>query len=84
MYWGEWAARARLLLPHHRSTTLNTALNQPLEPGIILYWAPRPYNLRQGRTRRAEDVPLINNWFREHCPSTAAVRKIILYYIIHN
>jgi len=36
-------------------------------PGIALYWAPRPFNLRSGRTRRAIDVPLVNSWFQEHC-----------------
>lgn len=36
--------------------------------GIALLWAPRPFNLRSGRTRRSVDVPLINNWFHEHCP----------------
>jgi hypothetical protein len=36
--------------------------------GIALYWAPRPFNLRTGRTRRACDVPLVNHWFQEHCP----------------
>jgi pre-mRNA-processing factor 8 len=34
--------------------TDNTAL------GISLYWAPRPFNMRSGFTRRAYDVPLIN------------------------
>ncbi|KAM3567194.1 hypothetical protein VYU27_010655, partial [Nannochloropsis oceanica] len=47
--------------------------------GIILYWSPRPFNLRQGRTRRAEDVPLINAWFKEHCTSTAAVKVRVSY-----
>lgn len=36
--------------------------------GIALLWAPRPFNLRSGRTRRSVDVPLINNWFHERCP----------------
>lgn len=43
--------------------------------GITLYWAPRPFNLRQGRTRRALDVPLVNAWFQEHCSHTAPVRR---------
>ena len=30
--------------------------------GISLYHAPRPFNLRSGRTRRALDIPLIKNW----------------------
>ena len=36
--------------------------------GIALLWAPRPFNLRSGRTRRSVDVPLVNTWFHEHCP----------------
>lgn len=37
--------------------------------GIALMWAPRPFNMRSGRTRRAIDVPLVKTWYREHCPS---------------
>lgn len=33
--------------------------------GISLYHAPRPFNLRSGRTRRVIDVPLIAHWYRE-------------------
>jgi len=33
--------------------------------GIALYHAPRPFNLRSGRTRRIIDVPLIGHWYRE-------------------
>ena len=31
--------------------------------GIALLWAPRPFNLRSGRTRRAIDVPLVKSWY---------------------
>lgn len=31
--------------------------------GIALLWAPRPFNMRSGRTRRAIDIPLIKNWW---------------------
>lgn len=34
-------------------------------PGIALYFAPRPFHMRSGRTRRAIDVPLIGHWARE-------------------
>lgn len=34
-------------------------------PGISLYFAPRPFHLRSGRTRRTIDVPLIGHWARE-------------------
>eukprot|EP00559_Dactyliosolen_fragilissimus_P008345 CAMPEP_0184861990 /NCGR_PEP_ID=MMETSP0580-20130426/6537_1 /TAXON_ID=1118495 /ORGANISM="Dactyliosolen fragilissimus" /LENGTH=2469 /DNA_ID=CAMNT_0027359673 /DNA_START=168 /DNA_END=7577 /DNA_ORIENTATION=+ len=36
--------------------------------GIALYHAPRPFNLRSGRTRRVIDVPLISHWHRERVP----------------
>ena len=44
--------------------------------GIALLWAPRPFNLRSGRTRRAVDVPLVNTWFHEHCPQACAWRHL--------
>ena len=34
----------------------------PPPPGIGLLWAPRPFNLRSGRSRRAVDVPLVKTW----------------------
>lgn len=34
-------------------------------PGISLYFAPRPFHMRSGRTRRTIDVPLIGHWARE-------------------
>ena len=47
--------------------------------GIGLYWAPRPFNLRTGRTRRALDVPLVNTWFQEHCPPNQPVKVRVSY-----
>ena len=44
--------------------------------GIALLWAPRPFNLRSGRTRRSVDVPLINNWFHEHCPQVGGAQTL--------
>lgn len=34
--------------------------------GIALLWAPRPFNLRSGRTRRAIDIPLVKNWWAKY------------------
>ena len=51
----------------------NTAL------GMSLYWAPRPFNLRSGRTRRAYDVPLVNAWFQERCPQENPVKVRVSY-----
>ncbi|RZR85160.1 hypothetical protein BHM03_00012110 [Ensete ventricosum] len=34
--------------------------------GVSLLFAPRPFNTRSGRTRRAEDIPLVSEWYKEH------------------
>ena len=34
--------------------------------GIALLFAPRPFNMRSGRMRRAEDIPLVSDWYKEH------------------
>ncbi|KAL4423860.1 hypothetical protein ABPG75_001161 [Micractinium tetrahymenae] len=47
--------------------------------GVSLLWAPRPFNLRSGRTRRACDVPLVNQWFMEHCPTSYPVKVRVSY-----
>jgi pre-mRNA-processing factor 8 len=47
--------------------------------GITLYWAPKPFNARSGHTRRAYDVPLVNNWFHEHCPRELPVKVRVSY-----
>lgn len=36
--------------------------NDQTADAIALWWAPAPYNTRSGRTRRAQDVPLVKNW----------------------
>jgi len=38
--------------------------------GLTLYFAPRPFHLRSGRTRRVMDVPLISHWYRERLNRT--------------
>ncbi|ESQ55973.1 hypothetical protein EUTSA_v10024184mg [Eutrema salsugineum] len=47
--------------------------------GITLLFAPRPFNMRSGKTRRAEDIPLVSEWFKEHCPSTYPVKVRVSY-----
>eukprot|EP00456_Euglypha_rotunda_P040138 TRINITY_DN3097_c0_g1_i8.p1 TRINITY_DN3097_c0_g1~~TRINITY_DN3097_c0_g1_i8.p1 ORF type:complete len:398 (+),score=60.02 TRINITY_DN3097_c0_g1_i8:98-1291(+) len=47
--------------------------------GIALYHAPRPFNLRSGRMRRAIDVPLVKSWFQEHCPANYPVKVRVSY-----
>ncbi|KAG2125347.1 NUC071 domain-containing protein [Suillus clintonianus] len=53
--------------------------DKPLEndltaDGIVLWWAPEPYNRRSGRMRRAQDIPLVKNWYLEHCPPNQPVK----------
>ena len=47
--------------------------------GIALLWAPRPFNLRSGRSRRAIDIPLVKTWYREHCPPGQPVKVRVSY-----
>ncbi|KAJ1674075.1 pre-mRNA-splicing factor 8, partial [Spiromyces aspiralis] len=47
--------------------------------GLALYWAPHPFNKRSGRMRRAEDVPLVKNWYLEHCPPNMPVKVRVSY-----
>ena len=57
--------------------------------GIALLWAPRPFNLRSGRCRRAEDIPLVKAWYKEHCPPGQPVKvrvsyqKLLKYYVLN-
>ncbi|OIW03863.1 hypothetical protein TanjilG_30139 [Lupinus angustifolius] len=47
--------------------------------GISLLFAPRPFNMRSGRMRRAEDIPLVSEWFKEHCPPSYPVKVRVSY-----
>ncbi|KAJ8927951.1 hypothetical protein NQ314_019584 [Rhamnusium bicolor] len=57
--------------------------------GIALLWAPRPFNMRSGRCRRAIDVPLVKSWYMEHCPPGQPVKvrvsyqKLLKYYVLN-
>lgn len=46
---------------------------------IALWWAPFPYNQRSGRTMRAQDIPLVKNWYLEHCPPGQPVKVRVSY-----
>ncbi|CAG8663527.1 28146_t:CDS:10 [Gigaspora margarita] len=47
--------------------------------GIALWWSPHPFNKRSGRMRRAEDIPLVKNWYLEHCPPGQPVKVRVSY-----
>jgi len=57
--------------------------------GIALLWAPRPFDMRSGRCRRALDIPLVKSWYREHCPPGQPVKvrvsyqKLLKYYVLN-
>ena len=57
--------------------------------GISLLWAPRPFNMRSGRCRRAIDIPLVKAWYKEHCPPGHPVKvrvsyqKLLKYYVLN-
>ncbi|KAJ0966420.1 hypothetical protein J5N97_027558 [Dioscorea zingiberensis] len=47
--------------------------------GISLLFAPRPFNMRSGRMRRAVDIPLVSDWYKEHCPQAHPVKVRVSY-----
>ncbi|OXB40064.1 pre-mRNA-processing-splicing factor 8 [Cryptococcus neoformans] len=53
--------------------------NDNTADAIALYWAPYPYNLRSGKMKRAQDVPLIKNLYLEHCPDGQPVKVRVSY-----
>lgn len=55
------------------------ASEQRTPAAIDLYWAPFPFNRRAGFTKRAEDVPLVKAWYREHCPPAQPVKVRVSY-----
>ena len=63
------------------SAVLNRVLmeNVGAPQGIALLYAPRPFNLRSGRTRRSCDVPLVNEWFHEHSSQSYPVKVRVSY-----
>ena len=46
---------------------------------LICIWAPRPFNERTGKTRRAFDIPLASTWFKERCPQGYPVKVRVSY-----
>ncbi|TVY80967.1 Pre-mRNA-processing-splicing factor [Lachnellula suecica] len=46
---------------------------------IALWWAPFPFDRRSGRMVRAQDVPLVKQWYLEHCPRDQPVKVRVSY-----
>ena len=81
-----------LLRVYEYATSSALALGTPplaslnfLEDGIqakqalALFWAPWPFNIRTGRTYRAQDIPLVKDFFLEHCPPGQPVKVRVSY-----
>ncbi|XP_071932860.1 pre-mRNA-processing-splicing factor 8A isoform X1 [Coffea arabica] len=62
--------------PFLRSTPLYT---DTTAAGMSLLFAPRLFNMRSGRMRRAEDIPLVSEWYKEHCPPSYPVKVRVSY-----
>ncbi|PHH61122.1 hypothetical protein CDD81_739 [Ophiocordyceps australis] len=54
--------------------------NEDTLSAIELWWAPFPFNRRSGRMVRAQDVPLIKQWYLEHPPSDRPPVKVRVSY----
>ncbi|CAO1618338.1 unnamed protein product [Jaminaea pallidilutea] len=53
--------------------------NEHTGDALALWWAPSPYNRSSGRTRRVMDIPLIKDWYMEHCPPGQPVKTRVSY-----
>ncbi|KAI9724292.1 MAG: pre-mRNA-splicing factor 8 [Chrysothrix sp. TS-e1954] len=48
-------------------------------PAIALWWAPYPFDRRSGKMVRAQDVPLVKQWYLEHVPAGKPVKVRVSY-----
>lgn len=53
--------------------------NNETASAIALWWAPYPFDRRSGRMVRAQDVPLVKQWYLEHCPQGQPVKVRVSY-----
>ena len=54
--------------------------NEDTSAAIELWWAPFPFDRRSGKMVRAQDVPLIKQWYLEHPPSDRPPVKVRVSY----
>ncbi|KAF3805332.1 Pre-mRNA-processing-splicing factor 8 [Colletotrichum gloeosporioides] len=54
--------------------------NEDTASAIELWWAPYPFDRRSGKMVRAQDVPLIKQWYLEHPPSDKPPVKVRVSY----
>ncbi|KAI5457828.1 putative pre-mRNA processing splicing factor [Mariannaea sp. PMI_226] len=54
--------------------------NEHTSSAVELWWAPFPFDRRSGQMVRAQDVPLIKQWYLEHAPSDRPPVKVRVSY----
>jgi pre-mRNA-processing factor 8 len=53
--------------------------NDETASAIALWWAPFPFDRRSGKMVRAQDVPLVKQWYLEHVPAGQPVKVRVSY-----
>ncbi|KAK5722763.1 pre-mRNA-splicing factor 8 [Elasticomyces elasticus] len=53
--------------------------NDDTASAIALWWAPFPFDRRSGKMVRAQDVPLVKQWYLEHVPAGQPVKVRVSY-----
>ncbi|RMY54390.1 hypothetical protein D0863_13646 [Hortaea werneckii] len=53
--------------------------NDDTASAIALWWAPYPFDRRSGKMVRAQDVPLVKQWYLEHVPPGQPVKVRVSY-----
>ncbi|KAF1825263.1 pre-mRNA-processing-splicing factor 8 [Dissoconium aciculare CBS 342.82] len=53
--------------------------NEETASAIALWWAPFPFDRRSGKMVRAQDVPLVKQWYLEHVPAGQPVKVRVSY-----
>ncbi|CAK4031288.1 Pre-mRNA-processing-splicing factor 8 [Lecanosticta acicola] len=53
--------------------------NEDTASAIALWWAPYPFDRRSGKMVRAQDVPLVKQWYLEHVPQGQPVKVRVSY-----
>ncbi|KXL45341.1 hypothetical protein M433DRAFT_154543 [Acidomyces richmondensis BFW] len=53
--------------------------NSDTASAIALWWAPYPFDRRSGRMVRAQDVPLVKQWYLEHVKEGQPVKVRVSY-----
>ncbi|KAM6524833.1 pre-mRNA-splicing factor 8 [Fusarium falciforme] len=54
--------------------------NEDTSSAVELWWAPYPFDRRSGSMVRAQDVPLVKQWYLEHPPSDRPPVKVRVSY----